>query len=277
MISVYRHETYRQAFKALFSEKRKSPFRLSTAKLASHIQVQPSHLTNVIKERNHFSSDQIAALGSVLGLEEDEIEYLDLLKEWERAEFKPRKNKLHKKVKEIRDQKLRTSKELKVAPLILSNNDLEKYYLDPNYELIHLYCGTTSASTNPETIGRLWSLPAEYIAQILNFLQTRGFIELRKNRWQVKPIHQLLPTSSPLCQPQQLLKRIRVIEAIQKLPPKEIYAFSGAFTMTEDTKLYIQGLFVDFLKEVEVAVLKSEPEHIYHLQFDLIPWISKSK
>jgi hypothetical protein len=47
--------------------------------------------------------------------------------------------------------------------------------------------------------------------------------------------------------------------------------------MTEDTKLHIQGLFVDFLKEVEKAVLKSEPEQIYHLQFDLIPWIAKRK
>lgn len=277
MINLYKIEYYRPAFTALFEIKRKSLTGWSTAQLAEAIGVQPSHITNVVKERNHFSSDQIYSIGTALRLNEEEIIYLDLLMEWERAENLKRKSQLHSLIQKKRNQKLRVNEELKISQIKLSVEETQIYYLDPNFELIHLYLGTKNAPIEPESIARIWELPIEYIADIIQFLKNKGLVEIRKNRWVVKPIHQLLPSSSPLCKPQQMLKRLRLIEALQKLPSSNVYTFSGALSMTEDTKLYIQGLFLEFLKKVETEVLKSEPENIYHMQFDLLPWLNLQK
>lgn len=277
MANLYRFDRYRPAFADLFAKKRTLKQGWSTALLAERIGVQPSHITNVIKERNHFSSDQIYAIGGELGLTEEEMAYLDLLMEWERAEHPQRKQQLLTQIQSQRDQKLRVEKELKIQSLKLSSEENEKYYLDPNVELLHLYLGTKGVSVEAEQIARRWDLPVGYVAEILDFLQNVGLAEIKRGRWVVKPIHQLLPTSSPLCRPQQMLKRLRVMEVIQKTSPNEVYAFSGTLTMTEDTKLQIQARFVEFLKEIEKEVLMSEPENIYHLQFDLFPWIQHKK
>ena len=87
----------------------------------------------------------------------------------------------------------------------------------------------------------------------------------------------MLPATSPLCKPQQMLKRVRAFEAIQKMNAAQVYSFSATVTMNEETKLRIQTRFVDFLKEIEQDVLASPSEDIYHIQFDLFPWLSSSK
>jgi hypothetical protein len=68
---------------------------------------------------------------------------------------------------------------------------------------------------------------------------------------------------------------VRAIEVLQRLPANRVYSFGGTLTMDEETKLFIQGKFVEFLKEVESAVIKSPAEKLYHLQFDLFPWLSE--
>lgn len=275
MVNIYKFEQYRSALTSLFVEMRKNKKGWSTALLSEKIGVQPSHITNVIKGRNHFSSDQLCAIGIELNLTQEEINFLDLLKEWERSEHPVRKSTLLKQIQQTRAQKLRLEKELKIAPPSFLKEEMESYYLDPNFELIHLYLGTKKAPTDSHTIAKIWNFPEEYVEQIITFLRSKGLIEKQKTTWLTKPIHQLLPTSSSLCKPQQMLKRLRVLDVLQKNPTIDAYTFSATLTMTEDSKLYIQGLFLEFIKEIEKEVLKSQPENIYHLQFDLVPWIDK--
>jgi uncharacterized protein (TIGR02147 family) len=274
---IYKFENYRSAFTALFIDKRREQKGWSTAKLAEKIRVQPSHITNVIKGRNHFSSDQIAEIGQQLYLESEEIIYLDLLMQWERSEHLPRKSRLLTEIQKTRSQKLRVNKQLKIDEAKLSSEDLEKYYLDPNYELLHLFLGVKNIPTEVNQIAKIWNLPIETVSEIIQFLKSRNLVEQKKNKWIVKPIHQMLPTSSPLCRPQQNLKRLRAQELVYKISPEKLYTFSAALTMSEDSKLAIQGLFVEFLKKVEKEVLNSNPENIYHFHFDLMPWIDHSQ
>lgn len=273
-MNIYKMDRYRKVFADLFASRKELHRGWSTAKLAERIGVQPSHLTNVIKGRNHFSSDQIHALGTELGLSDEEISYLDLLMEWERAELRARKEKLRVSVQKIRDRKLRANIELNAEPPKMSAPESERYYLDPNIELMHLYLGTKNAPVETEAIAKVWGLAPDYIAEILLFLQRAGLVQAGRNRWIVHPTHQLLPSTSPLCKPNQMLKRMKCMEAVQNSPADKIYSFSGTLTMTEESRLHIQARFVEFLKEVEKVVVESEPESLYHLQFDLFPWLA---
>lgn len=275
-MKLYKHTHYRPAFAELFADQRKVKPSWSMAALAAQMGVRPSHLTNVLKERSHFSADQIYAICEELELADEDSRYLNLLMEWERSANAKRKEKLHQDIQKIRDQKLRLAKQLKAKPMEMTSSDSEAYYLDPNVEFIHLFLGTKNAPSSTKAIAELWQLDADYVGGIVQFLINKGLVQLQRGRWSVKPIHQLLPTSSPLCRPQQVLKRLRMLDIIQKKSRDEIYAFNATLTMTEDTKLAIQAKFVDFLKEVESAVLESESENIYHLQFDLFPLLKGS-
>lgn len=270
-MQVYKHSFYRPAISEIFANQRKMRPNWSMSALADKMGVRPSHLTNVIKERSHFSADQIYAICEELELPEDAAQYLNLLMEWERSTHVGRKEKLRREIQKTRDQKLRIEKNIKAKPLEMTPSDSETYYLDPNVELIHLFLGTKGAPVNTKAIAELWQLDVDYVGGILRFLVSKDLVQLQRGRWLVKPIHQLLPTSSPLCRPQQMLKRLRMLDIIQKKSRNEVYAFNATLTMSEDTKLAIQGKFVDFLKEVEKDVLDSDPDSIYHLQFDLLP------
>ena len=275
--NIYKFNHYRPAFTALFQAERDKRPGWSTALLAERIAVQPSHLTNVIKERSHFSSDQIYAIAAALALSDEETVYLDLLMEWERAEVPARKAKLLKSVQQTRNEKLRVRNVLKATPADLSAELSESYYLDPNVELLHVYLSTNDALNDTTELATLWGFSPNYVADLLLILEKARLIERRAQRWIVKPIHQLLPATSPLCKPQQMLKRMRAMEVLQKLQADRIYSFSGTLTMSEDTRLSIQVRFVEFLKDIENLVLESPADGIYHLQFDLFPWLEPKK
>lgn len=276
-MNIFEHLAYRPAFAELFRLQRQLSPSWSTAGLAERIGVRASHITNVIKERGHFSSDQIYAIGQDLQLGDEKIEYLDLLKEWERAGFRERKEKLREALDKIRNQNLRSHKVLESEPAKLLQSDHQKYYLDPNIELIHLYLETAGAPSDTVGIANAWGLSVDYVSDILVFLQESGLIELQRGRWRVHPIRQLLPSTSPIQKPQQLLKRMRAIEVMQKRKAEHIYTFSAALTMSEETRLKIQARWLEFLKWTEKAVIASPPDAIYHLQFDLFPWIEPKK
>lgn len=273
IMTIFQFESYRKAFSSLFKAQRDINPSWTASELAEKIRVQTSHLTNVIKERSHFSSDQIFSIGAELGLSKEETEYLDLLKDWERAEFPPRREKLQSQIRQIRDRNLRAKNELLAKELELTPESTEKYYLDPNVQLIHFFLGTKDAPAEADEIGALWGFSTEYVADILRFLQKMGLIELKRNKWIVHRTHIQLHPESTLAKPHQLLKRMRINETLQKSSADESYTFSGTLTMTEDTRLFIQGRFVEFLKEIEKTVIDSPSHHIYHLQFDLFPWL----
>ena len=276
-MNIYSFDSYRKAFTALFEAQRDLRPGWSSAALAEKIGVQPSHLTNVIKERNHFSSDQIFSLGAELGLTEEEMSYLDLLMEWERSTFSPRKAKVLAAIQKIRDKKLRAEHQIHAKEPALTLQDSQRYYLDSNIELLHFYLGTKNAPSATEDIAAIWGLSSDYVAEILQFLQRTDLIEWKKNKWNVKSTHQYLSPRSPLCKPQQMLKRLRALEVIQNSAAEQVYSFSGTLSMSEDTRLFIQGRFVEFLKDLERAVLDSPPHHLYHLQFDLFPWLNPKR
>lgn len=273
-MNIYRQTNYREIFAQLFENERGRRPGWSTAQLAQQIRVQPSYLTNVVRERAHFSSDQIYAIGSQLNLSAVEIRYLDLLMIFERAEFPERRQVLQNEIHAIRDKEFRTEKRLRAPENRLSELDREKYYLDPNIELMHLYLGIKGAPKEITKIAQAWGLSTDYVAQIITFLEKVDLVKTAPRGWKVQGTHQLLSPQSHLAKPHQILKRIRALETIQKISAEKIYSFSGTLTINEETRLQIQSLFVEFLEKCEKASLASSEEGIYHLQFDLFPWLN---
>jgi uncharacterized protein (TIGR02147 family) len=274
-MNIFEFQNYRAAFTKLFEKEKKiRGSSWSIARLGEKTQIQPSYLTNVTKERAHFSSDQIYAVCESLGLSEEETSFLNLMMEWERATHAKRKQALRSRLELLRGQNIRVEKYVKAPQAPLSEIDKQRYYLDPNIELIHLYLGTKSAPVEAQQIAQAWGLPESTVVDILAFLQKSGLVRLRGRKWEVENIHQHLSQESPLCRPQQILKRLRGIETLQRTPEEKTFSFAATVTMTEETKLAIKARFLEFLEAAEKLVRDSEAKGIYQIQFDLFPWIA---
>lgn len=273
-MNIYEFRDYRGAFGRLF-EREKSLKRgaWSIAGLAKAVRIQPSYLTNVTHKRAHFSSDQIHAICEQLKIGGEEADFLVLLMEHERASHSGRKARLAAQVEQARKQNLRAEKFISAPEAKLIGEAQERYYLDPNAELLHLYLGIKGAATKVAEIARALSLPEETVAELLAFLQKANLVGIKGGKWQREKIRQHLPRESPLTRPAQLLKRMKSLEHIQKLSANQAYNFSATVTMSEESRLAIQARFLAFLKDCESAVKESEPEGVYQIQFDLFPWL----
>ncbi|MCB0406737.1 MAG: DUF4423 domain-containing protein [Bdellovibrionales bacterium] len=272
-MDIFGYTEYRKAFADLFSHlKEMRGQRWSIALLAKNLGIQASYVTNVTKERAHFSADQIHMIGESIGLSNLETEFLVLLMEWERSTFLQRKKQLKKQIAEFQHRHLSSQRYVESNKLSLSDTDLQTYYLDPHIELIHLYLGLPGKSQNEKDIAGIFHLSPESVGQIIDFLQSKKLIEFQNGRWVRHRIQQHLSAESPLCQPHQQLVRFQTIEKLGRLEKQDLYTFMATVTMDEDTRLQIQAQFLKFLKKAESLVKSSKPKGIYQLQFDMFPW-----
>lgn len=271
---IFEFTHYRKAFDQLFKQQKKlMGNRWSLARLAEQTGIQASYLTNTAKGRAHFSSDQIFAVGEKMGLNEKEIDYLNILMQFERATHPKLKKQLNDQLAQFRNENLRAEKVIETQDSPLGEIEKAKYYLDPFNELLHMYLGLDNAPTEIAAIAKAWQLPEKKTTEILSFLQQIGLVRIKGSKWQVESIHQHLSRDSYLAQPAQMLKRVKAIETIQKQPKEKVYSYIGTFTASEETKAEIQTRFLEFLKQCDKLIRESESKEIYHLQFDLFPWI----
>ena len=271
---IFEYNNYRRAFDQLFKQQKKLlGNRWSLAKVAEQTGIQASYLTNTVKGRAHFSSDQIFALGESLALSEKEIDYLNVLMQFERATHPKLKKQLSEQLAGLKNDNLRVDKVINTQENMLGDTEKSKYYLDPYNELLHMYLNVEGAPTEIAALAKLWQLPEQKVKEVITFLQQVGLIRIKGNKWQVESLHQHLSRDSYLAQPNQILKRMKAIEVIQKLPKDKIYSYVGTFTATEETKNEIRALFLEFMKKCEPLIRNSRAKGIYHLQFDLFPWL----
>ncbi len=273
---VFEFTNYRKGFRKLFQQQKKlRGARWSLSKLGDKIGIQASYLTNVTKERAHFSSDQIFSICEQLELSNSETDFLNTLMQIERATHPRLKKQLAEQLTHIRNENLRPEKVIETQESPLSESDRSKYYLDPMTELLHMYLSLDHAPIEISAIAKTWQLPEKRIIDIISFLQGVGLITLAGSKWKVESIHQHLSRDSYLTQPHQMLKRMKAFEVIQKHPKENVYSYMGTMTASDDTRAEIQVRFLNFLKDCEPFIRASASKDIYHIQFDLFPWTVK--
>ncbi|MBL7543175.1 MAG: DUF4423 domain-containing protein [Bdellovibrionaceae bacterium] len=273
---IFEITNYRKGFGRLFKQEKKlRGARWSLSKLAGKLGIQASYLTNVTKERAHFSLDQIFLVGEALGLKEAETYFLSTLMQYERATHPRLKKRLGEELAHIRGENLRAEKVITTRESPLSEIDRAKYYLDPMIELMHMFLSIDHAPVEIALIADAWQLPEKRVSDIITFLQSVGLIKLASSKWKVESLHQHLSRDSFLTRPQQMLKRMKALEMIQKHSKEKVYSYMGTMTADEATREQIQILFLNFLKECELLIRESPAKDIYHIQFDLFPWMVK--
>lgn len=275
-MNIYAYDSYIEAIAAVVDARKQAGHALTLSQLAQVCQMQPSYLTNVLKGRADFNTDQLARVCDQLEISFEENEFLALLLELKKTAFDKRRKYLESKIKTIKNQHLRAEKHITAKTVDLTPEQQDKYYLDPYIQLLHIYLGSHEGSTSIEMLAQKFSMQKSHVAKVLQVLEDIGYIKRAsgnpKGKIDVLVEGRHLPRESPLLKPHHALMRIKSIDQMQRLPQDLAYSFSATISTEPEVRTQIQAEFLKFLKAAEKLVMSHESGTLYQINFDLFPW-----
>lgn len=273
MINVYEFENYRDLFQSIFKDsKLKSPNK-SLAQIAKDCGIQPSYLTNVLKSRAHFNTDQAVEILYSLGYAGESVDYVLLLIELDRSGSLKHQKILSEKIYRIRQLKLRADQYLEIQKSESETHDgLTFYYLDPLVPILHMYFGIKNADQSPQKIALKLRVPELRVQQIIDYLKAQGLIIFKSGKLKLGTQLMHLPKDSPLIKAHQTLIRNLTLERMSRLNSENHYSFSVTFNADESTRTQIQVDFLKFIKRAQNLCKGSKSENVMQMNFDLFSW-----
>lgn len=272
MRSIFDHLEYRPLLREQAGHWKSTHSGWTLARIAEKAGIQAPYLTNVLKERAHLSADQLHGLGQVLGWEEEELDYCQLLLERERSGLPRRKESLKRRIETIRKAKLESKAHLKKDVIESTPEEFTRFFLNPFYYLLNVFLGIPRFAADPSRISRCLNVHPDRVNAWLRDLVKMKFLEPTKTGYKVVRSNFHLPRESPLCEPHQQLMLQASHQHLQKLPEDKKYSFTVTFSADPATREKIQREFLKFLQSVEPLVKDAPAEEIYGMRFDLFQW-----
>ncbi|MBC7742613.1 MAG: DUF4423 domain-containing protein [Bdellovibrionaceae bacterium] len=271
-MTIYSHNSYIEALTPAIEERRQTVAGWTLARLAQACQMQPSYLTNVLKGRCDFNSDQLYKVCEELAFGENEIDYLQLLLELKKTVHEKRRVLLNKKIKQMQSEHLRAEKHLTTKTVKLTAEQLQHYYLNPYIQLVHIYLETYKGVGSAEVLAKKFSVSRELMAGVLKVLEEVNYIRKKGNNYEVLVEGQHLPRESILLRPHHVMMRMKSLDQMQRLAPEQNYSFSATISTLPEIRTQIQAEFLKFLKSAEKLVRGHDSTQLYQINFDLFPW-----
>lgn len=271
-MSIYEYLDYRKYL--LFELKRRKDEGLGFTQdsFAQASGIRNTYLTNVLKGRGNFNSDQIYAIAVNLKLSEDETQYLFLLKEFDQCTSSPRKHSLKTQIELLRENSKKTENYITAKVRKDENELIMRYYSDPFIKIVHIMLQIPRYAQNYLSIASDLNMQKSYLRKILETLVELKVIQLKDKSAEVLQKNFHLPKESPMLLPHQILMRQKSGQRLQETAENSRYSFSVTFSSTEETRQFIHQRFLEFLKEIENSVKSSKSENAYQINFDLFPW-----
>ncbi len=273
MASHFEHLAYRPLLREQAERWKKEHSGWTLQRIAQKAGIQPPYLTNVLKERAHLSSDQLHSLSRVWLWDQDELDYAQLLLDWERSGLDSRKKHLRAKLELVRKQKLESKANLKKDVVEASTpEELTRFFLNPFYFLLNAFLGVPRFSQDPARIASCLNVHPARVSSWLKDLVKMKFLEQGKDGFKVVRRNFHLPRESPLCEPHQQLLLQLSHQHLQSLPEDRKYSFTVTFSADPAAREKVQREFLAFLKKIEPVVKDAPSEELYGMRFDLFQW-----
>ncbi len=271
-MSIYNYLDYREFLHFELKKRKDEGLGFTQDSFAKASGIRNTYLTNVLKGRGNFNSDQIYAIAANLKLTEQEAQYLFLLKEYDQCVSSNRKQSLKNQIETLREDSKKTETYINAKIRKDDSELIMRYYGDPYIKVVHVMLQIPRYAQNFSNIATDLNIQKNYLRKILQTLVELNVIQLKDKSAEVLQKNFHLPKESAMLLPHQLLMRQKSGQRLQETSASNRYSFSVTFSSTEDTKQYIHQKFLEFLKEIESAVKSSRSENAYQINFDLFPW-----
>jgi uncharacterized protein (TIGR02147 family) len=280
-MSIFGYLDYRLALRDLLISRKKVNSRFTAVELAAAIQVQKPYVSRVFKGDAHLNADQFYLAVRFFDLSKPEIEYLNLLLEWQRSAVPLRRRELREEIR-LRQESARGSEAHLHAEMIdpaVEDMNYAEYYLEPMSQIVHGFLIVPEYAQDPRKIGQLLGVGEKKLEKILGVLTKLKFIEFRsaEKRFAVLKENTHLRRDSVLNQAYQLLFRQAAAEHVKRIDESEKFLFAVTLSADEATRGFIHDEFNAFLKRIEPRVREAPSESVYQITFDLFRWDARTR
>ena len=271
-MTLYECDDYKQALKLLTEDRKLKRKAVTYEAMAQHCGIQKTYLSKVLNKEGNLSHDQLFLAAEFLKLSAFETNFLENLYWVNVTQVASRKIKYDLAVENARKEILKSENSIKTDGEILHQLLIEKYYLDPYYQLIHIFLTIDSYSKNPQDIVKKLGLPQTKFENYLGDLSDWKIIEFKNGTYKVLKNNLHLPKDSDLNTTFRNSTRLASQNKMNVVEQDDFYSFTAIISCDEKTKEKIQKKFLEFLKNCQSEVIKSTSEGVYQINFDLLKW-----
>ncbi|MCB9073874.1 MAG: TIGR02147 family protein [Bdellovibrionaceae bacterium] len=239
--------------------------RGARSRLAKAINCQTAYLSSVLRGHQHFTPEQGEAINDYFLHSDLESEYFLLLLFWQRAGSKPLKQRLEKKITELKQSRFNLSARLNVSN-VLSERDHVTYYSEWYYSAIHTYTSLPLPHTI-SSISKDLQLSPHIVKSALAFLVDVGLVFLNKGVYKIGTTSIHLKADSPLISRHHVNWRLYTTQKLPERREEDIH-YSSVVTLSHADVVRIKENIVEFIKNSKAIIKQSPEEVLYSLDLD---------
>lgn len=236
-------------------------------KIAAHLSIHTSTLSQVLAGTKNLTLDQACALGDYFGLGELETQYLLHLVEFERAGTPRLRATLTREMEKLKAQSTQLSA---VVPgkRALSEGEKATFYSNWFYPGIWALTSIPGSQTR-EAISRVMGLPRDLVNRVVEFLLQTGLCQEQGGLLRPGTTYVHLEADSPFIGRHHASWRLKAMERHPVLTETEI-AYSSPMSLSHEDAKKIRKLVIEWVEQVNRIRDPSPCEALYCLNVDWV-------
>ena len=263
MKNIYEFDSYKTYLKQLISEHiEKRGFQASLARAAG---CQPSYISQALSGKAELLVDHAAGISEFVGLNQAETEYFITLVQFARATSPILKKIMKTKLQTLKEKQFELVEQ--IQGLKKTKQEIEgSYYSSWMWTAIHIITSIPQYQT-PQNIAERLSLPLIQVKEILQVLQTYGFIQENNNNWVYTKGASHLPRESSMNELNHTHWRLRSISNIQKQIPDDLH-YTSVFSMSLEDTEKLRKFLIETIAGSRGIIGPSQSEDIFCMNLD---------
>ena len=261
---LFQYDSYKEFLTALVKSQKNRGF---LSALARHAGCTHSYLSQVLRGSPHLTVDQAAGISELLRHDEGEYEYFISLVLLERAATERLRQKLKKKLNQIREKKHSLKSAVAASSETATDNEAFRNFYYSRWQIPAIHILTASSDYQSiEQIAERILLPILEVEKILLQLCSAGLVKTsgRKFMHTNKNIH--LPTDSIHNFLNHMNWRLKGLESTQQ---KDSLHYTASFCISRKHWEKIKTQLVTYIEEQRKLIGSSGSEEAYTFCCDL--------
>lgn len=226
-------------------------------KAAEYMKCQTTYLSKVLNENAQLSLEQAQSMNEFMGHDLEESDFFLLLVQKERAGTKKLSDYFESKIHSHLQNRTSIRNRLK-SQEGLNSDDQVTYYSKWYYSCIHVMVSIPGLDTKSALVEYL-NLPASTISEALDFLETRGLLINRGQRYEIGPRHLHLPQESPHITKHHGNWRVQALSSLDSPKTNDLH-YSVVVTLSNEDALKIRRRIIDMIQENMNIIKESKEE-----------------
>lgn len=265
MTNIFEYDNYRSYLQGWIASQGKESYGIK-GKIASALRISSSLLSQILKSEKSLTPDQTSDLCDFLALNDLESEYLHALVDFDRAANVKYRNKLQKKIQQLKKQSLKIGKRVP-HDKELTEEQKAIYYSSWLYTGVRNLAALKNMNTALGMANHL-GLEPQLVQKALHFLLENGFCkELENGGITYGPAMIHIDKESPFVNMHHRNWRQRALHQMESRRDEDIF-YTSPLSLSEAAAEEIRSMIPHFIQSIIKISGPSESEKVVCMNID---------